>query len=63
MQDYLALKDIKLFYMDSIRKQLLEAKNALQDFQANPAYRTMMDAKKIEIQYLENILQSGESRK
>lgn len=63
MQDYLALKDIKLSYIDSIRKQLLEAKNALQDFLANPAYRPLMNAKKIEIQYLENILQSGEGRK
>lgn len=63
MQDYLALKDIKLAYMDTIRKQLLEAKNALRDFLANPAYRPMMAAKKIEIQYLENILQSGVSRK
>lgn len=62
-QDYLSLKDIKLAYIDSIRKQLLEAKNALQDFLANPAYRTMMDAKKIEIQYLENILQSDKGRK
>lgn len=63
MQDYLALKDIKLDYMNTIRKQLLQAKNALQDFLANPAYRPLMDAKKIEIQYLENILQSGEGRK
>lgn len=46
MQDYLALKDIKLAYIYSIRKQLLEAKNALQDFLANPAYRPLMDAKK-----------------
>lgn len=63
IHDYLTLKDRKLTYMDTIRKQLLEAKNALQYFQANSSYSAMMDAKKTEIQYLENILQSGEGRK
>ncbi len=63
MQDYWALKDKKLTYMDTIRAQLLEAKDALQYFQTNSNYSTMIDSKKIEIQYLENILQSDEGRK
>lgn len=63
MQDYLALKDKKFSFMDTIRKQLLDAKNALQYFQVNPTNRPMIDAKETEIQYLENILQSGEGRK
>jgi len=63
MQDYLALKSKKFAFMDTIRKQLLEAKDALHYFQANPTNRPMIDAKEIEIQYLENILQSGEGRK
>jgi len=63
MQDYLALKDKKFSFMNTIRKQLLDARNALQYFQVNPTNRPMIDAKETEIQYLENILQSGEGRK